>query len=78
MSLIYRPYDTAEFRETVNAVIFDMEADLERERRRAYEAQYAFHRLEREKDIATCRAIVGSVGFTVAFGALLYWAWVIA
>jgi hypothetical protein len=72
----HRIYSSPEFQAHVNAVLFDMEADLEHERRREYEASYVFARnQEREQSIHFCRAILGSIVFSFVFGGLLYAAW---
>jgi hypothetical protein len=72
----HKVFSDPEFLRQIHVVPFDTEADFAAERRREYEASYVFARnQEREQSIHFCRAILGSIMFTVVFGGLLYAAW---
>jgi hypothetical protein len=72
----HRIYSSPEFQAHVNAVLFDMEADLEHERRREYEASYVFaKREERDESVGILRGALAGIVFTIVFGGLLYAAW---
>lgn len=72
----HKVFADPEFLRQLHIVPFDTEADFAAERRREYEASYVFARVqEREESVGICRAILGSIVFSVLFGAACWWGW---